>query len=226
MPFAQQEEAIAIACLVVPVVFVGFLFLFSLFETSVPTLVLLDYRISSSSQKDPLVVIAGRPDGIWAWFLALIGLGTSIRFEVTKMAVQREISSPSRHIIDSAPINNISSTNYGSSKRLLFLVLAVILMLASAAGLAVTLIVAIKERELGIGVSVATFIVGFLFLIGFLLSKRIVIQVETSGGRFIGIKFKPSVLGKLTVDSDEIAKVVRIINSFIASDTIPVVTRI
>ena len=187
---------------------------------------MLDYRISSSPHHDPLVVIAGRPDGLWAWFLSVIGLGTLVRFEVTRMAVQREITQPSRYVIDSAPINNISSTNFGSSKRMSFFVIAVILMLAGAVGLAVTFLAAIKERELGIGGSVATTVVGFLFLIGYLLSKRIVIQVETGGGRFIGIKFKPSVLGKMTVDSDEIAKVVRIINSLIAADTIPIVTKI
>ena len=41
-----------------------------------------------------------------------------------------------------------------------------------------------------------------------------------SGGRFIGLRFKPGILGRLTADLDEAAKVVQIINTLIAKGTV------
>jgi hypothetical protein len=55
-----------------------------------------------------------------------------------------------------------------------------------------------------------------IFLAAYFLSKRLLIQVETSGGRFIGVRFKPSILGQLTVDLAAASQAVHIIDSLIA----------
>ena len=67
----------------------------------------------------------------------------------------------------------------------------------------------------------ASVIVGLILLLAFVLSKRFLIQVETPSGRFIGVRFRASVLGHLSIDLDAAAKAVGIINSLIAQGSVP-----
>jgi hypothetical protein len=91
-------------------------------------------------------------------------------------------------------------------------------MIAGAMGFILMAAKVIKPADSGPGVagSTTSLALGAIFLLAYYLSKRLLIQVETAGGRFIGVRFKPSLLGQLTVDLAAASDAVHIINTLIA----------
>jgi hypothetical protein len=73
------------------------------------------------------------------------------------------------------------------------------------------------DSVLAFTIAVCAIVLGFLFLFSYLLSKRLVVQVETGSGRFIGVRFKPSIIGELNVNLEEASNAVEIINTLIAA---------
>jgi hypothetical protein len=144
-------------------------------------------------------------------------MGTTVRFEVSKKSVQREISKGHLHVIESVPLPNVASTSYGYSKQSGYLLLAVLAIFIGFAG-AVAAILIRGQQEGFIATLVGSVCILFSSLLLFLLyhlSTRLEIGIETNGGRPIGVRFKPSILGSLTVDLKEAAQAVEIINSLI-----------
>jgi hypothetical protein len=134
MPRGANEQL-----LLVSGILVGLLVLFLLVRAvsrghNIPCVVLLEYRVSDEAEDGCYIVVAGRPEGIWAWFLSLLGLGTKIRFEVTRSAVQCEIVGANWRLIDSVPLQNVGGTRFGYSNTTFFLVLGIYLVLQGAGG--------------------------------------------------------------------------------------------
>lgn len=181
-------------------------------------MVLREFEISRTAQEGAYVLIAGRPEGFFSGLLSLIGLGTDIRFEVTKTAVRRDMESSSWRLIDSVPLPNISSTHFGSTKSLLYLVLSFGFLVCGTAVFVASQFGRLGEsdRQLAMIAAIGTVVIGVFFLLAYVLSKRLVIQVETAGGRVIGVRFKPSILGRLHVDLNRAEEAGNIIDSLIA----------
>jgi hypothetical protein len=184
----------------------------------VPSIVLREYEISRTATEGAYVLISGRPEGFLSWLLTVIGLGTDIRFEVTRTAIRRDMESNNWRLIDSVPLPNVSSTHFGSTKSLLYLVLAVLFLFGGTGAFATSQFARVggSERQMATLAAIAFGALGVLLLLAYLLSKRLVIQVETAGGRLIGVRFKPSILGRLHVDLDKAEEAGNIIDSLIA----------
>jgi hypothetical protein len=195
-----------------------------------PTLVLKEYRVSRAPVEGNFVYLAGRPQGFLSFLLTLIGLGTEIRFTVSRKAVAREEERWSLfpyYAVDSVPIFNVASTHFGCSKNVFTFVVGFVCLLAAVA-VAVpafqgqpdaplqALDLPRAGRDAVLAVAAGLAVLGLLFCLASFLSKRLEIAVETGGGRAIGVRFKPSVLGRLRVDEDALVEVVEIINSLIA----------
>jgi hypothetical protein len=218
----RPDESLYLGLGVLVVLFVILLLLrVSRVAEQLPSLTLREYRVSSTPQHGYFVVIAGRPEGLLDLVLSVIGLGVDIRFEVSKTAVQRQMERVNRHVIDSVPLQNVASTNFGFTKKLSYLVLAMLLQFAGLAGFFLTILSGIRPENAGgpIAASFGGIFVGVIFLVAYFLSKRLLIQVETSGVRFIGVRFKPSIVGHLTVDLAAASKAVHIIDSLIARES-------
>jgi hypothetical protein len=184
----------------------------------VPSIVLREYEISRTATEGAYVLISGRPEGFLSWLLTVIGLGTDIRFEVTRTAIRRDMESNSWRLIDSVPLPNVSSTQFGSTKSLLSLVLAFAFLVCGIGGFVTSHFARFgeSERQVVIFGAIGCAALGVLFLLAYLLSKRLVVQVETAGGRLIGVRFKPSILGRLNIDLDKAEEAGNIIDSLIA----------
>jgi hypothetical protein len=104
-------------------------------HVELPALVLKEFYSSTTPDEGYYVIIGGRPRGILSLLLSLIGLGTKIRFEVSKDFVQCQISNWHRHIRDAVPLSNVASASFGYSKQTAYLFLAILgILLALAAG--------------------------------------------------------------------------------------------
>lgn len=183
---------------------------------NLPTLVLEDFYVSSTPRQGLFVVIAGRPVGLWALFLSILGLGMKVRFEVSKESVQREVTKGDLHIIDSVPLPNVASTTYGYSKQSIYLWLALVAFLGGLAGGAGALFMRGQENFVAaVAGSVCIFFSSFVLFLFYHLSARLEVAIETNGGRPIGLRFKPSIIGSLSIDLKDAAQAVEIINSLI-----------
>jgi hypothetical protein len=182
-----------------------------------PTLILEDFYVSTTPNRGLFVIVAGRPQGILALILSILGLGTKVRLEVSKESVQRELTKSHLHIIDSVPLPNVASTTYGYSKQVVYLVLAIVTMILGVLGI-VGIVLARGEQGGMIAAAMITvlfFFASAVLLLMYHLSTRLEIAIETNGGRYIGVRFRPSIIGSLTVDLKEAAQAVEIINSLI-----------
>ncbi len=187
-----------------------------------PSLILKEFYASRTADRGLHVVISGRPRGLWAFFLWLFGLGTKIRFEVSKDSVGLQISNWHFKTRDSVPINNVASTTYGYATQTAYLVLAILAMLTAIAGTVVTMIAfndrALRHDGLAGALCCASIAASFLFVLAILFyrsSARLDVAIETNGGRSIGVRFKRGMFGSPAVDLRDASEIVEIINSLI-----------
>jgi hypothetical protein len=184
-------------------------------EESLPALILHEFHITQVPKDGLFVVIAGRPEGLWAAFMHLLGMGTETRFEVTKHSVRREVAGGSWYALDSVPLGNVASVSLAWSKRLFPLLLGIIIIFISLGGF-LAILAQGESLLFGLFLAGVFFVAGLALIVSAFLSKRLSIQVETAGGTQIGVQFKPGLLGRMNVNLDEAAGVVRIINRLMA----------
>jgi hypothetical protein len=127
--------------------------------------------------------------------MTLIGLGTEIRFTVSNKAVERQAERRSLLCLFAGAAVAVPA-----------------IQAQPGAPLQVFNVRAGRDAVLALAIGLG--ILGFVFALAYLLSKRLEIKVET-GGRSIGVRFEPSILGQPRVDFEELVKVVEIINSLI-----------
>jgi len=170
-----------------------------------PTLVLRKYKVDGSSPDGVLVDIAGRPSGIIGWLLAIIGLYGETSFKVAGRQINLETSSRFSQLHQVVPLTNVSSTHCGYSKPIGFLVFGVLFgLLGVATGFA---------NQPGSGPAViVSLIIGGLFLLGYFLSKKIFLSLQSDGGLVMGLVFKRSVIENVPVDINKALQTIRVIN--------------
>lgn len=176
-------------------------------------IVLTSFSLRDRGQQTDRVLLIGRPEGFWSWLLTCVGLGIEVRFSVSDNEVRRKIHSPSSLVIDSIPSDSISSVNSGFCRKLYLLVLSLLFLFISASGFFYLTFAGDKwaNRDTFLVGVIANGGVSLVMFVAYLLSKRLILQVETGGGRFVGVKFKPAVTADFTISTYEVNRIVEII---------------
>lgn len=172
-----------------------------------PTLVLRRFEHGGGG---PLV-IQGRAAGVIGWLLTTMGLDVDTTLEVTPDAVSVKTSGLAGEIKDAAPLADIASTVCGYAKPAWALVVGVVF---TAYGLLTLLFQGSSVDASGI---LLYFVIAAAFIIPYVLSQRLIIAVETSGGRMMGVAFKRSVIENTTVSFEQAQAVTATINALVAA---------
>lgn len=170
-----------------------------------PTLVLRKFKVDGSASDGVLVDIGGRASGVIGWLLTVIGLYGERSFRVAGKQISFETSSRFGQLHQVVPLTNVSSTHCGYSKPIGLLILGVLFGIGG--------ILSAFSRQPGNGpVVLVLLIIGALFVIGYLLSKKIVISLQSDGGMQMGLTFKRSVIENIPVDIDKALQTIKFIN--------------
>ena len=153
-----------------------------------PALVLKSFTVDRSTGS---VSIVGRAPGLAAWFLQLIGIDATTELVVTSQEVRLNASSLFGQLSTVTPMKHVALVRAGYAKPVQFLILAL--------------------------VTIYTCILPFVFGALYYLEKRILVQVETTGGAVISIAFKRSIIEGVEVDVENAREVMAIINQHISN---------
>jgi hypothetical protein len=162
--------------------------------------------VSSTPADGVFIEIEGRPAGLMGWVLTKIGLDSEQLLKVTKSELVLDAGGLQGRHREMTPMSGIASTSVGYTKSVWTLLSGlVILAWGLFRGIAFD-----SKFALISGV-----IVGGVLLVKYWLSKRLHVAVETTGGRFIGVPFKRSIIENVTVDFEKCSSVVDVIRQLI-----------
>ena len=163
-----------------------------------PTLVLRRFSISKPGSPT-LIEICGRDAGPIDWLLTSMKLKdeTELRITGDQISFIRASVFGKKH--QTIPIQSVASASSGYRSPvgfLLFGVIAILIGLFSRSGTIIAFSV----------------IIAAICVLLYILGKKIIVSIETSGGSDVGISFARSVIENIPVDLDQAQKVVDVIN--------------
>ncbi|MBI3872494.1 MAG: hypothetical protein HY304_05400 [candidate division Zixibacteria bacterium] len=168
-----------------------------------PTVILQRFNINEDANAQELVAISGRAAGLVGWLLGLMGIGTTSTLSVTRDELRVSTSGLAGRIDQVVPLVDVSSTHCGSSKPLGFLFVA---LAFGGMALAILLKALAGDGFQSNGGTIAILlIIGGVFLLVYLFSRKILLSVETRGGAPVGLTFKPS-LAEGVAMGEEVAR--------------------
>jgi hypothetical protein len=173
-----------------------------------PALVLKHFSITPTSQNGNIVTMVGRPEGIISWLLTVFGIAADTTFVLSRQYVIKISSSLSGEHREAAPVKAVASTHGGYSSSIGLLFLAVMVLVT---GTCLSLILH----------SVVPFLLGVLFvgllLVSYTQSKKLMIAVETNGGKIIGIKFRKGIIEGVPVDIKGVGSVIDLLHQLMVA---------
>lgn len=181
-----------------------------------PALVLSKFAVNEDLPKEepPIIEIEGRKPGFLAFVLTIMRINSSTRLTVTSTDVSFRSGSMFGEITSVMPLSALASAHSGLAKPIERLAGAVaIFMGAMSTGLGM---MASRNAEAGMAVMVLGGLVAFFLLVSYILSKKMAIFVESSGGATFGLVFKPSIIEGVTVDDVKVRAVVGLIRDLAA----------
>ncbi len=179
------------------------------FRISGPTLVLRKYKVDGASADGVLVDIVGRPSGIIGWFFTVLGLYGESSFKVAGKQISFETSSRFGQLHQVVPLTNVSSTHCSYTKPIGFLIFGV---LSGVVGTVVGILAGFANEPGSGPVVIGFLVIGGLLLLGYFLSKKIVLSLQSDGGLWMGLVFKRSVIENIPVDIDKALQTIKLIN--------------
>jgi hypothetical protein len=183
-----------------------------------PALVLREFKVSPAEREGELVVVRGRPSGLLGYVLTLLHLQDTASLVVTDKEVRVETASLHGLSAEYVPIAAVASSQCVYFRAFLMLVAAFLIYGTAAFAFLYSFLGSgsdyDRQRELS---SLRTplwaaIVVGTVFYVAYALSKRILISVETDGGRIIGLAFKRSVIENVSIELDQARKAVEMLN--------------
>ena len=161
-----------------------------------------------NAESSPAVLIEGRTPGLIAWLLTMVGIDAYTVFIVTKeqIRIRRAGLSGEHHTV--IPTASVASTQCGYTQPLMLLILAALFLF-------VTLVFSIKLE------SAAVMLVGLLSALAcalfYVYRRTIQIVLETSGGRQVGVAFRPSFVEGVHVNLQMALQATARLNNIIVS---------
>ena len=165
-----------------------------LFSAFSPNLTATRFSIGTPTD-DPerLFRVEARPSGVFGAIATAIGLAGRIELEarVDRISLRRHSAGSDERLI--IPVKAVSSVSGGVGRSKAYLVLAAFVFLVSFAAF-----------PLG---PIAGALLALLFVVGYILSKRLVFNVS-SGGEVIPLRFKKATLGSERFDDETLIEMV------------------
>lgn len=173
-----------------------------------PILVLRRFEIKTD--ESPAVLIEGRPSGLMSWILTVFGLEALTVFMVTDEQVRVRRASLFGEIHDVVPTAAVSSTRCAYLQPTGLLIFAGVIVVLS-------LVFALVDRGHAAADILFGLTVGIICAVTYVLQRKIVISIETRGGRPVGVAFKPSLIEGVYVNLPKALAVVARINNIVVA---------
>jgi len=177
-----------------------------------PTLVLKEFTVAESPTEGTLFKLVGRPSGLFGWFFSILGIDSVTNLTVSNRELSLQSASLSGEVQRLAPLACIASTNCGFLKPIFLLVMSVLFVLLGLVGFGVS--------RGGSGILLFGLIIALVFFALYSLNKKIVISIETTGGSFMGISFKRSIIENVPVDFEKARQAILALNKHIVDTRI------
>ena len=163
-----------------------------------PTLVLRRFSISKPGAPT-LIEICGRDAGPIDWLLTSLKLKDETELRITGDQISFIRASVFGKKNQTIPIQSVASASSGYKSPVGFLIFGVVAFLIGLFS--------------GSGSVIAfSLIIAAVCVLLYVLGKKIIVSIETSGGSDVGISFARSVIENIPVDIDQAQKVVDVIN--------------
>lgn len=170
----------------------------NIFSKKPPKLVLRKFSINNLGTPT-LIEICGRDAGVIGWLLTKMRLKDETELRITGDQISFIRASVFGKNNQTIPIQSVASASSGYRSPvgfLIFGVIAIVIGLFSGSGTVIAFSV----------------IIAAICVLLYVLGKKIIVSIETSGGSDIGISFARSVIENIPVDIDQAQKVVDLIN--------------
>lgn len=174
----------------------------------VPSFVLTEMSVARRPQPDtkPVVFIQGRKPGFWGFVLTLLQLEPICSFKVTENAVSIHRASLFGSSTIVCPVNRIASAFFGLTRPIMLLVQGVMFFLGG-----VTLFFVEDAAAFG----AVAIVLGLIAFVLYFVKKKVVIGIETNGGKTYALAFKGAILGGKRIDEKQAEMVVYVIRDII-----------
>lgn len=168
-----------------------------------PVLVLRQFEVTNDPKSENLVRIVGRPEGLIAWLLAIVGLDDETSIQVSRSKIEFQIASLFGQTTRFVPLTSVASTSCGYWKPFHLIFVALLFFLVG--------VISIAFEEGFVILSICILISAFcLFL--YSITKQMMISIETNGSTVMGFKFKRSLIENVAVDISKVTSAINAIN--------------
>ena len=159
------------------------------------------------NENGPIYIdIKGRKPGLLNWFLTLIGINTKVSIEVHEKFVRMSSASFSGRINQTIPLSAISNVLTGLMKPVLWLILALVALVAG-------IVVAMEASHAW------PFIIGLIvaicFVIAYILGKSTILCLRAHSGDTIGMLVKRSLIEGIAFTDEDADRIVTIVSDLI-----------
>ena len=182
--------------LIISLVFVSIPVLIARTRKSRSFLVLRQFELRDNPRRPelPVVEIIGRHAGIIAFILSILRLANQSTFRVNSSCVEFESSSLFGQTKKFIPLSCVASMTGGIHKPLGYLIAAVVVFFLGIVG-------SLAFRSV---IPLALMIImAAVFVIGYFISKSILLEVTSNAGIEISIQFLPGVIEGKLIDSEK-----------------------
>ena len=193
-------------------------------------LVLTEFRLKSTAESEELVHLRARPGGLLGAIMAALGLHCETALTVTSKEFTLDRVGLSGFVAEYAPISRVASSKCWYYRAISFLFVAFLLC---ALGMFAFLLALNSSGDdyarqqvfgaLGPGL-LGLAVVASIFYLIYYFSKRVVLSIETYGGKAVGLSYKRSVVNGFRVDLPQAIEAVVLLNEAIrrkANDPVP-----
>ena len=151
------------------------------------------------------VRLVGRKPGIIDWILTVIGINTTVIFEVYENRIEYSYGSLSGRMMEIIPLSKVSNLMCGYFKPFFLIILGIIALLA---GICIGFEVGAFAFIIGLILSVVCFIYYFLL-------KTTMVSVIPNSASATSVAFKRSLIENNTISDEEAKQIVDIINQLV-----------
>lgn len=176
--------------------------------------VITHWSVRDGEARGNLIDIRGRRAGLISYFLHTVGIDPKISLLVDRHNVCVEEGSLNGFMRESVPITRIAAGIHGYSKpwkRAVGLTAVLLFLIYLISSIALSKAAA----------SILVFLAPAGGWIYYKLHKSLVVAVETTGGGVLGLSFMPSVIEGISVDEEQAAKVIHIIEKLMFAPPAP-----
>lgn len=177
-----------------------------------PALVLQEFYVDDLATEGKIIQIRGRVSGIIAWVFTKVGIDTETTLMVTTDRFSLHRASLSGRGVDQVPLSTIASTHSAYYQPVWALFLGGFWLIAGLVGVVLN---DGQQRGEKAEILLGSIVVAVVFGAVFVLGRKIGISIETSGGRMLGVAFKPSVIEGVSVTMDNALRVAAVLNTHV-----------